>query len=113
MTGVILVRLGSNKQLMVNASYIVSAQLTKGKTTAFVKGTSAGDDIQVSELSIREPWTIVLKTTLDTYYLNYADIDKAIDMMTTIIGAIQNIKTEEWKTLRKEMVRIYEQIKDA
>lgn len=103
-------RVGAHKYIVLSGKHIVSAQLTRGKITAFVDGISGGENIVVKGITVREPWTIVLETTTNTYYLNFPDIDKALDTLAELTEVMQGeLAIEGRDHIRKELKEFYEQ----
>lgn len=89
-----MISIGSRNIKLVNPSQIVSVWLSKGKVTAFVKGTSNAEGIKVSDLDIRAPWTVVIRTIITTHYINCKDFEEALDKMIVVSAMVHPIKED-------------------
>jgi hypothetical protein len=112
-----MITIGNKKVKVINPTQIVHLELIKGKTTVFVKGDTDGDDIVVNALSVREPWTVVVKTTIDTHYVNCRDFEEALrcllDISRETLVLEDRYASMKLKKLEKDLRKIYGQEKET
>jgi hypothetical protein len=104
-----MIIVGGKKPKILVPAHIVWFELVKGKTTAFVKGDTDGDQIIVKDISVREPWTIVIKTTVDTHYVNFNNFDSALTYLIILYGYVD--KVFDARTIESNIRRAYGQEK--
>lgn len=78
----------SSKPKIVNPAHIVQLELVKGRVSAYVKGTVKGEYVQVEDLSVRAPWTVLVRTTIGVIYINCKNFDNAINVAIGIAKTI-------------------------
>lgn len=105
-----MIIIGNKKVRVINPKQIVHLELVKGKTSVYVKGDNDGDIITVKNLAIREPWTVVVKTTIDTHYVNQKSFDDALEAL--IVLALKIDETVDQQSLEGKLRKIYGQEKE-
>jgi hypothetical protein len=97
---------GVTRPKLVNPKQIVSLELKPGRVTAFVRGSEDNDgDIKVTDLNVREPWTVVVRTATETHYMNEGRFEDALDVLLWLCGRIDPLS--DIQTIKKEMQKTY------
>lgn len=95
------------KNIILNPACIVSFQLARGKATAFLSGEETGETIMVKDLTIREPWSVMINTTAGVQYINCKTFDKAMDELINVIKEVYRPDDKSLVMYRKEMEKRY------
>jgi hypothetical protein len=107
-----MIIVGEKKVRLLNPTQIVHLELTKGKVTAFVKGDNDGDIITVDSITVREPWTVVIRTPIETHYINCKDFDSAFEHLLGLCREIDPKMNYAYKTdLERKLRKVYGQEK--
>ena len=97
------VRVGKGTRV-INPAHIVSLEIFENTKTIFAKGTTEVEKgkkkVNVSSIDVREPYSIRIKTSNGTEYLNCGSKDKAIEEYVNILKKI-NPKINVEKTTRE------------
>jgi hypothetical protein len=93
-----MIIVGKAKPKIINVQQIISLELVKGKITAFVKGKLIDGEPVVEDMAVREPWSIIIKTAIDTSYINTGNFESALsmilDLVTRVNPGVDKIKFE-------------------
>lgn len=90
-----------NKNItLINPEQVIDIKLEKGRTKAMVTGDTDGDILYIKDLYVAQPWSVRIRTAIDTYYINCDSLDKAIDMVALIY-------LDKDKTIKDRLEKIY------
>lgn len=101
-----MIVIGSKTPKIINPAQIVYFELIKGKVTAFIKGKYIDGNPVVENINVREPWTVVVHTTVSKHYVNCISKEEAIKYGAAVASLIY---TDEHKDdILKIIRRVYE-----
>jgi len=100
-----MILVGKTTPKLINTNQIISLELHKGKVTAFVKGDTDGDVLKVTDLKVKEPWSVIVKTVIETSYINCTDFEAALHVMLTMSKTIN--PGENTLPFEEELRKIY------
>ena len=100
-----MIIVGNKKIKIINPAHIVHLELSKGKVSAYAKGDTDGDVVTIVDFSVREPWTVVIRTTVGTHYINHPDFESALTCLVGICKVINQYLDVE--TFTNQMRRVY------
>lgn len=104
-----MIIVGHKKIRLLNPAQIISLELTKGRVSAYVKGKVIKNTVTVEDLSVREPWSVVIQTSTGNSYINCADFEKALQELICV--AVRVDEHADIKEIEKNMRRAYGQEK--
>lgn len=96
-----MIAVGVKRIKFVNPKQVVFVELIKGKTSVYAHGDNDGDIVTIDKLDVREPWTVVINTTIGKHYINHASYDKALSCMASICAIIDEQISETDHYLEK------------
>jgi len=105
-----MIIIGNKKVRVINPKQIVHFELSQGKRTVYAKGDNDGDIVNIKELNVREPWSIVVRTPIETHYVNHKNFDDALDGLITM--ALQIDGHLDQQSLEGKLRKLYGQEKE-
>lgn len=105
-----MIIIGNKKVRVINPKQIVHLELVKGKTSVYAKGDTDGDKVLIKDLAVREPWSVVVRTPIETHYVNHRSFDDALDAL--IVLSLKIDETVDQQSLEGKLRKIYGQEKE-
>lgn len=108
-----MILVGTKKPKLLNPNQIVHLELSRGKRSVYVKGDidNDGDIPTVKDISVREPWTVIVRTLTDTHYINYRNFEQALEgLISVCLQITPNLAIE---ALSNELRRMYGKEKET
>lgn len=105
-----MIVIGNKKIRILNPAQIVHLELSEGKKSVYAKGDTDADGVHVKSISVREPWSVVIRTPVDTHYLNFKNFNEALDHAVELCKQIN--PTLNVDLFKEQLRRLYEPDKE-
>jgi len=100
-----MIVISNSKGIVLAPAHVVDMSLVKGKPSVYARGVVKEDKIDVAEFSVREPWTLVVRTTIDKHYINHKNFNDALDHLITLSLHIDD--TCDTNTLERSLRKVH------